>query len=106
MKKHQKKRSPEEKERIIKDVKRLGVVAGCRKHGIYPGMYYEWSERYESHGLSGLGDRRSQNQERALKKLEKENRLMKEIVAEKELIIKMQQELIKKKYKAEKQKGK
>lgn len=89
--------NPEEKERVIEDVKRLGVVAGCRKHGIYATTYYKWLDRYEANGIEGLKDRRGLSNEAILKKKDKEIRLLKEVVVEKELIIKMQQELIKKK---------
>ena len=104
MKKNIKRRSPEEKERIIKEVQRLGVVAGCRKHGIWATTYYDWLNKYESKGLKGLQDGRSVNVDREIKKQEKEIRLLKEIIVEKELQIKMQQELLEKKYIAWKQK--
>jgi transposase-like protein len=35
-------RTKEEKERILLDVQRLGVVAGCRKHSISKANYYGW----------------------------------------------------------------
>lgn len=91
------KRSKEEKERIIKDVQKLGVIAGCEKHGIVKGQYYKWVRRYNAFGLEGLEDRRSVNKDAAIKKLEKENALLKQILAEKELEGKMKDELLKKK---------
>lgn len=90
-------RSKEEKEKIIQDIQRLGVVAGCKKHGINKTLYYRWVRRYNSLGLEGLEDRRSVNMEVAYKKLEKENALLKEIIAEKELEGKLKDELLKKK---------
>ena len=97
-------RSAEEKERILLDIKRIGVVAGCRKHNINASSYYEWLDKYESQGLKGLQDRRKENFERDVKARDKEIRLLKEIIVEKELQIKMQQELLEKKYLAWKQK--
>ena len=91
------KRSKEEKERIIQDIQQLGVVAGCRKHGIHKALYYKWVRRYNSLGIEGLEDRRSVNMEAAYKRLEKENELLKRILAEKELESKMKGELLKKK---------
>ena len=91
------KRSKEEKEKIIQDIQRLGVVAGCRKHGINKGQYYRWVRRYNSLGLEGLEDHRSVNMEAAYKKLERENELLKRILAEKELESKLKDELLKKK---------
>lgn len=98
--------SPEEKEKIIEDIQNLGVVAGCRKHDIYATTYYDWLARYETNGLKGLQDRRSVNVDRQLKQQEKEIKLLKEIIAEKELKIKMQEELLKKKMSASKRKEK
>jgi putative transposase len=91
------KRSKEEKEKIIKDIQELGVIAGCRKYGINKAQYYRWSRRYNSLGLEGLEDRRSVNMEAAYKRLERENELLKKILAEKELESKLKDELLKKK---------
>ena len=106
MKQRQRKWTSEEKERIIKDIKRIGVVAGCRKHQLSTTLYYDWLTKYESRGLEGLRDRRSVNADRKIKQMEKENQLLKEIIAEKELTIKMQQQIIKKKSPEWKKKGK
>lgn len=92
-----KQRSKEEKEKILLEIQQLGVVAGCRRFGMDPTTYYSWLERYQAHGLEGLEDRRGKNSEAALRRLEKENKILKEILAEKELEIKMQNELLKKK---------
>lgn len=91
------KRSKEEKEKIILDIQRLGVVAGCQKHGINKALYYKWARRYNSLVITGLEDRRSVNLDAAYKKLEKENEMLKKILAEKELESKMKDELLKKK---------
>jgi putative transposase len=92
------KRNKEEKEKIILDCQRIGVVAGCRKHGIYSTSYYGWLEKYEAHGIDGLEDQRGKSQDIKIKKLEKENKLLKEIIAEKELEGKMKDKLLKKKF--------
>ena len=91
------KRSKEEKEKIIQDIQRLGILAGCRKHHIDKSQYYRWVRRYNSLGLEGLEDRRSFNAEAGYKRLEKENELLKKLLAEKELESKMKDELLKKK---------
>jgi putative transposase len=90
-------RSKEEKEKLLQEIQKLGVVAGCRRYSIDPTTYYNWLERYQAHGINGLEDRRSHNQDALLRKLEKENRMLKELMAEKDLEIKMQAELLKKK---------
>jgi transposase-like protein len=104
MKRKYRKLTPEEKERIIHDIKRIGVVAGCRKHQLDATTYYNWLDRYEAGGISGLKDRRGVSSEANLKKRDKEIRLLKEIIAEKEMTIKLQQDIIEKKYKAWKRK--
>lgn len=92
-----KKRSKEEKESILKECQKLGVVAGCRKNGVDKSTYYTWLERYQAHGIEGLEDRRAQTNEAALKRLEKENSVLKELLAEKELELRFKDELLKKK---------
>ena len=95
-KREMKRRSKEEKEKIIHEVQRLGVVAGCRNYNVDPTTYYSWLERYQAHGLEGLEDRRGKNSEAAMRRLEKENKLLKEMLAEKEMELKMKDELLKK----------
>lgn len=97
MRKQLKKWTAEEKERVLEDAKRLGVVAACRKHEIYASTYYKWLDKYAANGIKGLADKRSGNTDGLLKKKDKEIRLLKEIVAEKELVVRMQAELLKKK---------
>ena len=95
-----KKRTKEEKEQLLKDIQRLGVVAGCRKFGIDPSTYYTWLERYTAHGIDGLEDRRGRwgrSLNTVIRSLEKENLLLKQILADRELELKMKDELLKKK---------
>lgn len=96
-KREMKKRTKEEKEQIILDIQRLGVTAGCRKHGIFATSYYEWLEKYQASGVDGLEDRRGKSNENLLHKYEKEIKLLKEMIADKELELKMKNELLKKK---------
>lgn len=96
-KRQMRRRSKEEKEQVLLEVQRLGVVAGCRKHNIDPSTYYKWLDKYNASGIEGLEDRRGRNNDLLLKRVEKENRLLKEILAEKDLELKMKDELLKKK---------
>jgi putative transposase len=89
-----------QKEKIILDIQRIGVVAGCRKHGLHKTTYYSWLDKYNAHGINGLEDQRGKNQHAQLKRLEKENRLLKEMLAEKELESRLKDELLKKKMEA------
>jgi putative transposase len=100
------KRTAEEKEKILLDIQRLGVTIGCRKHNLSKTLFYTWLDRYSSHGLAGLEDRRRVDLDAQFKKLEKENRMLKELLAEKELESKMKGELLKKKLAQWEKKGK
>ena len=92
------KRTAQEKERIILDIQSLGVIAGCRKYGISKTLYYYWVNKYQASGIEGLEDRRGKNMDVHIKRLEKENRILKELLAEKELESKLKDELLKKKF--------
>ena len=92
------KRTPQEKERMLLDIQTLGVTAGCRKYGVSKMLYYDWLEKYNASGLEGLEDRRGKNMDAHVKRLEKENRILKELLAEKELESKLKDELLKKKF--------
>lgn len=89
--------SIEEKLSILKDIERVGVVAGCRKHGIYPTTYYEWKKKYEDNGAEGLKPNYAKKESREIKKLQKENERLKKLLAEKELELSLKTELLKKK---------
>jgi putative transposase len=97
MKKQFHKRTPEEKEKIILDIQRLGIIAGSRKYSISRALYYEWLEKYTASGLEGLQDRRGKSMDMMYKRLEKENKLLKEMLAEKEIESRLKDELLKKK---------
>jgi putative transposase len=106
MKKALHKRTPQEKEMIIMDIQKLGVVVGCRKYDLARTLYYEWLNKYEASGLEGLEDRRGKNMDAQVKRLEKENRILKELLAEKELESKLKDELLKKKFAQQRKKEK
>ncbi len=91
------KSTPQEKEKIIIDIQRLGVTVGCRKHEISKALYYQWVERYNASGIEGLEDRRRFISNAMVKRLEKENMVLKELLAEKEPEARMKDDLLKKK---------
>lgn len=93
-----KRKSAEEKERIIKEIEKVGAVAGCRKYQISALTYYDWLHKYKTGGIEALrGNKPREEFAIEIKKLQKEMHLLKELLVEKELQIKMQQEVIKKK---------
>ena len=89
--------SIEEKIAILKDIQEIGVVAGCRKHGIYATTYYDWKRKFEEKGYDGLIPRYGRKQNAEVKRILKENALLKKLLAEKELELSMKTELLKKK---------
>jgi transposase-like protein len=94
--KTEKRKSPEEKERIIKEIKKMGVVEGCAHFGISAGTYYNWSSQYSGGGIKGLNRVNNSEYKSYIKELEEKSRLMEQLLVEKDLQIKMQQEIIKK----------
>lgn len=106
MKKSIAKRTPEEREGILRGIQKMGLTAGLRFYNIGKTTYYEWLEKYNRSGLDGLRDGRSQTNEAELKKLKKENLALKELLAEERLASKMKDELLKKKFAQQKKRGK
>ncbi len=98
MKRSFRKWTAQEKEKILLDIQRLGVVVGCRKHNISKSLYYYWLDKYNAHGVAGLENQSGKDASAKLKRLEKENRMLKELLAEKELESKMKDEMLKKKF--------
>jgi len=88
--------SKEEKLRIIKEAAEDGVKETLAKYDIYPASYYSWKKKFEEMGEEGFRHGITKGKLKELRRLEKENAQLKELVAEKELQIKMLRELRKK----------
>jgi putative transposase len=97
--------SPEEKLAILKEAAEKGVKATLDRHGIYPVTYYEWRNKFQELGEDGLKRGVTAPQLKRIRELEKENKKLKEIIAEKELESKLKDELLKKKLALEKKKS-
>lgn len=91
-----KRKTTAEKLAILKEAKSKGAVETVRKYGISYPTYLDWKNKYDSGGEKSLGGH-SAISNTELKKLQLENARLKEIVAEKELTIKIQNEFLKKK---------
>ena len=85
--------SIEEKIKILQDIQKIGVVEGCRKHGIYASTYYDWKRKYEEKGADGFISRPGRKSNAEIKKLQKENQRLKQLLAEKELELSLKGEL-------------
>jgi len=88
--------SREEKLRILKEARENGVKVTLSKHGLYQATYYYWKRKYDEMGDEGLKHSMTKERLQEIRRLEKEIEAYKQIVAEKDLTIRMQQELIKK----------
>jgi len=90
--------SKSEKLKILEESKTHGVKVTLEKYGIYPATFYSWRKKQESMGEEGFRHGITPAQLKEIKRLEKENAMLKEIIAEKELEGKLKDELLKKKY--------
>lgn len=86
----------EEKLKVLSEAKGSGVTVTLEKYGIYPATYYSWKKKYEQMGENGFNHGMTVKHLKEIKRLEKENDLLKKLLAEKELEGRMQQELLKK----------
>ena len=78
----------------------------CRKHGISTATYYNWKDKFDREGQEGLKPQYVKHNEQEISRLKKENGLLKQIVAEKELELQLKTELLKKKMQQWKNEGK
>ena len=90
--------SKEEKLQILEEAKKQGVQPTLDKHGIYPATYYSWKKKYESMGEAGFRHGMTAEHLKEIKRLEKENELLKKLLAEKEVEAHLKDEMLKKKY--------
>ncbi len=96
MSKHRLNWSHSEKLEALKLMKELGVVKASRQLNISCTTLYKWQSHFESNGEQGLIKKPISDKHPEVEKLKKENHQLKMIVAEKELIIRVQNELLKK----------
>ena len=88
----------EEKLQVLKEAEEKGVKSTLEKHGIYPATYYSWKNKYEEMGEMGFRHGMTPAHIKEIKRLEKENALLKKLLAEKEMEGHLKDEMIKKKY--------
>jgi putative transposase len=92
----------EEKIRIVKEASEHGITATCEKYGLYPASYYSWKQKLDQMGVEGLQHGMTPDHLKRIRQLEKENLLLKQLLAEKELEGKLKSELLKKQFALEK----
>ena len=77
----------EDKLKILKEASQSGVSKTLAKYDIYPATYYSWRRKFEQMGEAGFAHGITKKRLREIRDLEKQNRQLKELVAEKELVI-------------------
>ena len=87
----------EDKLRILKEASEQGVKKTLSKYDLYPATYYSWRKKFEEMGEDGFRHSMTAGRLREIKNLEKENQALKELLAEKELLIKAFKEARRKK---------
>ena len=85
----------EQKLAILQEAEVQGVTATIRKHQIYGNTFYQWQQKYATGGKDGLGESYKRI-DPEMKRKDEEIRLLKELVAEKELTIRIKDDLLKK----------
>lgn len=95
--------SKETKLSILQEAKENGVNVTLLKHGLYPVTYYSWKKKFEQMGEEGFRHGMTPEHLKEIKRLEKENELLKKLLAEKELEGHLKSELLKKKFAWEKE---
>jgi putative transposase len=89
--------SVKEKLEILAASEEHGIVETCRKYGVSTGSHYAWKKKFDTHGETGLKanyDGRSKE----IKKVEEENRILRKLLANKDIELEVQRELLKKKF--------
>lgn len=88
----------EQKLSIIQEAGEKGVKLTLAKYGIYPVSYYDWKKKLSTMGEEGLNYGMTPVQQKRIRELEKENKMLRELLAEKELEGRYKTESINKKY--------
>ena len=90
--------SKKQKLGILSEAQANGVKPTLEKHGIYNATYYSWKNKYETMGEVGFRHGMTVEHLKEIKRLEKENNLLKKLLAEKDLEGHLKDEMLKKKY--------
>lgn len=90
--------SKEEKLRILKEASEAGVTVTLEKHGIYTATFYNWKKKFEIMGEEGFRHGMTPAHLKEIRRLEKENELLKKLLGERDIEGHLKDELLKKKY--------
>ena len=88
----------EEMQRIVAEAAANGVKVTLEKYGVHPATYYSWKKKLYEMGLEDLRHGMTPAPLKEIRRLEKENERLKQLVAEQQLEGKLKDEMLKKKY--------
>jgi len=86
-----------EKIEIIEAASSGDVIGVCRKYGLSTATYYFWRKKYDTYGEEGLKEsyRKDDSQ---LKQAEEKIRILSKLLAERDIELEVQREMLKKKF--------
>ena len=93
---HRRSWSLSEKLEAVQLMKREGVEKASRQLEIFSTTLYKWEQDFDKYWEQGLMSKPISDKNSELEKLKEENHELKMLVAEKELVIRVQNELLKK----------
>lgn len=97
MGKHQKTWSQSEKIDILNYFKSQGAARTSKEFNVSNATIYRWQSLFENQGSDGLNDGFTTNKDQEILRLQRDIQAFKEIIAEKELEIRIKDALLKKK---------
>ena len=96
MSKHRMNWSDEKKLEFVQDFKNNGIAKTIRAYEVSNGLIYKWVRKFDESGTEGLADKAKVKRDIELIQIRRERDLLMKIVAEKEIIISIQKDLLKK----------
>lgn len=97
MGKHRKSWSQEEKLTIVNYFKEHGAGKASKEFNVSSTTIYNWASVEQTEGVCGLSEGFNLNKDKEIARLMRENQAFKEIIAEKELALRIKDSLLKKK---------
>jgi putative transposase len=85
----------DQKVAILQQADTEGVIATCGKHQISSSLFYQWRDKLTLKGKQGLGHGQTVLTQE-VRRLLAENARLKKLLAEKELVLDLKEELLKK----------
>jgi putative transposase len=87
----------EEKLAILNEAETGNVVEVCRRHNVSTGTFYNWKKKFDTKGEAGLRVKYDTSSPE-MKKAEEEIRILRKLLADREIELEIQKELLKKKF--------